>query len=186
MKHFRVTAGYFPVMPGVRLALTAAQSGARAHALRQLEAAPDGGGLYEVTVKTGFKLGEVFGYEGPMDKARLAEVVDAATGRAFTAADFAQAVSERVGEATASALDDGQLEAVAAAMADMDPADKALFTRAGKPDAKALSAAVGFEVGARVRDDVWAAVKAVLALVEQVEEELRSPDGGGAAEELPV
>ena len=174
MQTVRVAAAYFPVGPGVRLRLDAGQAAARGHALRPL-----GDGLYEVTQRTGFKLGECFGYDGPMDKARLADVVDAETGAAFSIEDFRAAAVETGDGAALEALSDAELAAVAGAIAALDPEDAAHFTRDGKPDAKVLGELTGFKVSAKLRDAAWAAFLAVRGALAAGEDGVGAAAGGG-------
>jgi len=64
MKMYEVTATYITLPAGGVVEITDAQADARAHLLKPLEEK----GQYLITTSTGFKKGEVFGYDGHLDK----------------------------------------------------------------------------------------------------------------------
>lgn len=74
MKKYRVSGPYAGFMSGV-LQLTKEQYGQRLHAL-----VPLGDGLYRVTAPTGFKRGEVIGFEGEVNKALVQEIAQVPSG----------------------------------------------------------------------------------------------------------
>jgi hypothetical protein len=70
MKTYEVTGTYVSVNSGT-LRLKPEQAAARAHALKET-----GKHLFEVLSPVGFKRGEVFGYDGQINKALLSEVAE--------------------------------------------------------------------------------------------------------------
>jgi len=64
-----------------------------------------------------------------------------------------------VGEGEADATPEVPVDRIIAAIGRLDPQDAAHFTKAGKPEVKALSDLLGVEITAKQRDDAWAAVQ---------------------------
>lgn len=52
------------------------------------------------------------------------------------------------------------LARIVAAIAKLDPANPAHFTKSGRPEVKALSDLIGAEVSSRQRDEAWASLQA--------------------------
>jgi len=79
MNKYRVIGAYVSVSSGI-VELTKAQAGARGYALTDLKKPGElieGTGQYAVEKQTGFKLGEVFGWDEEANKALAQVIVDA-------------------------------------------------------------------------------------------------------------
>lgn len=72
MKLYEVTAAHINLPPGGIIELTDAQADARAHHLKPTEIK----GQYQIIAATGFKKGEVFSYDGHLDKVTAMALVD--------------------------------------------------------------------------------------------------------------
>jgi|GEM_PF-3764086 len=72
MKLYEVSAGHVFLPPGGTIELTDAQADARAHQLQPTEVK----GQYLITAATGFKKGEVFSYDGHLDKTTAMALFD--------------------------------------------------------------------------------------------------------------
>ncbi|MGF7175850.1 hypothetical protein [Azospirillum doebereinerae] len=64
-----------------------------------------------------------------------------------------------VGEGEADTAPEVPVDRILAAIGKLDPENPAHFTKAGKPEVKALSDLLGVEITAKQRDDAWAAVQ---------------------------
>ena len=65
MEVFEVTGQYVTFHPGARLGLSPEQAEIREHHLKKIKKLDDEITLYEVVADTGFRRGEVIGYDGP-------------------------------------------------------------------------------------------------------------------------
>ena len=117
---------------------------------------PDYRAPFNVTAQAQFKIGEILGVEGDLDKRRVVDLEDPETGAAVTI----EAIRAGVSGTPAEDLAAEDLEALVEAIGGLVPEDKGHFTRDGKPDAKVLSEITGFRVSAAVRDAAWDAHKA--------------------------
>ena len=72
----------------------------------------------------------------------------------------ARSLGEAVSASAPQGADAGQMDAVAAAIGELDPDDEGSWTKSGKPEIKALEALLGADLTAAMRDEAWAAFQA--------------------------
>lgn len=139
MKTYKVIGAYASFMSGV-LRLTEEQYEARRHALH-----PVGGDLYQVVQPTGFKQGEILGYEGEVNKTLLQDITP-------IEAEIAEIKEENSIKGILE-LSSGEIKDLLMAMTDVDLAALSQAEAEGK-NRKGVLKAVEDEIAARKHVDV--------------------------------